>query len=225
MGGGGIGIQAHRHPFVGQLPGSQAGALQPGTGFVGIDPLHQSVEVGGADHPEGCTETAGSQGAGVAVGQQGLRAALVLANQLHAQLGHGQVGLAVAQMDGDRLGLQGLQRGFAVAQALQALAHAVQGPEQIDRGRPGLGQRLEVGLQRLAPVATRGDTGAGTQYHAIGGADADGRRAAHHHLADGLGHAFCGVVGQPDFLGRQQALVEQVEYAVTPVDGLDLLGC
>ncbi|MNN39889.1 hypothetical protein D3C81_1539440 [compost metagenome] len=199
--------------------------MQPGAGFIGIDPLHQPVQVGGADHPEGGTETAGGQCAGVAVGQQGLRAALVLADQLHAQLGHGQVGFAIAQVDGDRLGLQGLQRSLAIAQALQALAHAVQRPEQVDRGRARVSQRLEVLLQRLAPVATRSDPGPGAQHHAIGGTDADGRRAAHHHLANGLRDAFCGVVGQPDFLGRQQALVEQVEYAVTPVDGLDLLGC
>ncbi|MNR39912.1 hypothetical protein D3C85_1581560 [compost metagenome] len=128
-------------------------------------------------------------------------------------------------MNGDSLGLQGLQRGFTVAQALQALAHAVQRPEQVDRGRARVSQRLEVLLQRLAPVATRSDPGPGAQHHAIGGTDADGRRAAHHHLANGLRDPFGGLVGQPDLLGRQQPLVEQVEHAVTPVDGLDLLGC
>ncbi|MNC12837.1 hypothetical protein D3C75_605630 [compost metagenome] len=176
----------------------------------------------GADHPQRGAEAAGGQGAGIAVGQQLLRAAVVLADQLDAELGHGQVGLAVAVVDADGLGFQGGQHVVAVLQTSQALAHAVQRPEQVDRGRPRGRQHGEVLLQRSPPVAAGGQPRARAEHHAVGGADADRRGAAHHHQTDRLGHPGGAVVAAPGFLERQHALIEQMQDAVMPVDCLDL---
>ncbi|MNE75254.1 hypothetical protein D3C80_1713940 [compost metagenome] len=64
----------------------------------------------------------------------------MLANQIDAELRHGQIGFPVALMDTPRLGLQQRKRIVAVLDPCQALAHAIECPEQIDRGRPRIGQ-------------------------------------------------------------------------------------
>ncbi|CRO85556.1 hypothetical protein PAERUG_E9_London_17_VIM_2_04_13_06381 [Pseudomonas aeruginosa] len=189
-----------------------------------MDAVDQAFQVGGADHPQRGAEAAGGQGAGIAVGEDVLRAALLLADQLHAQLGHGQVGLAVAVMDGDRLGLQHRQRPIPLLHTLQALAHAVQRPEQVDRGGPRVGQQAEVFLQRRAPIAAPGQARAGAEDDAVGRADADGRRTAHDHVANGLGHLGRRPVVEPDLLLGQQALIQQPQRTVPPLDRLDPLG-
>ncbi len=158
------------------------------------------------------------------MGEDVLRAALLLADQLHAQLGHGQVGLAVAFMDGDRLGFQHRQRLVALFHSLQTVAHAVQRPEQVDRRGSRVGQQAEVLLQRGAPVAALRQARAGAKDDAVGGADADGRRAAHNHIANGLGHLGRRLMFEPDLLLGQQALIQQPQRTVPPLDRLDPLG-
>ncbi len=52
------------------------------------------------------------------------------------------------------------------------------------------------------------------QYHAIGGRDADGRRAAHHHIAYRLGHLRIDRIDiQVSSSHRQQTLIEQTQSA------------
>ncbi|MNN60087.1 hypothetical protein D3C81_1752470 [compost metagenome] len=106
VGQGRIGAQGHRNAFVGQLPGGQARALEPGPGFAGVYALDHALQVPRADHPQRGAKTAAGQGTGIAVGKQGLGIALMTANQFDAVLGHGQVGFAIAFMDRHRLGLQ-----------------------------------------------------------------------------------------------------------------------
>ncbi len=218
-----VGAQGHRDAFVGQLPGGQARALQPRAGLAGVHPFDHAFQVAGTDHPQRGTEATAGQGAGIAVGEQGLGVALVAANQLDAVLGHGQVGFTVAFMDGHRFGLQRGQHVLVGAQALQALTHAVQRPEQVGGRGARLGQQQEVFFQVHLPVAALGQALFQRQHQAVGHHDADRRGAAHGHVADRCGHLRDIVAGQPTLLRRQQALVEQVQDAALPADRGHLL--
>ncbi|MCY1443599.1 hypothetical protein D9M71_600250 [compost metagenome] len=157
------------------------------------------------------------------MGQQRLHIALVLADQVDAQLGHGQVGFAVAFVDGQRFSLKPHQRIIATFEPFQALTHAIERPGQVDRGGPGRRQQGEVLLQRRAPFAAGGQAQAGRQHHAIGGADTDGRRTTHHHRANRLSNPCRISVGLPGFLVRQFTLIQQMQGAISPIDGLNLL--
>ncbi|MNQ73188.1 hypothetical protein D3C85_879120 [compost metagenome] len=157
--------------------------------------------------------------------QNGLGIALMLADQVHAQLRHGQVGLTIAFVDRQRLGLEGSQWIGVFLESLQTLAHAAQRPEQIDRGRSRVSQQRKIFLQRCLPVATFGKARTRRQHHAIGGTDADGRRTTHHHGANGLGHARRTGIGDPALFEWQNALIQQVQGAVPPIDGFHFLGC
>ncbi|MCY1176050.1 hypothetical protein D9M73_163110 [compost metagenome] len=156
------------------------------------------------------------------MGQQRLNIALVLANQIDAQLRHGHVGFAVAFVDRQRLGLQPGQRVVAALEPFQALTHAVERPGQVGRRGPRSGQQREVRFQCRAPLAASGQAQARAQHHAIGGTDTNGRRATHHHRANRLGNA-CGIgAGLPGILERQFALIAQVQGAIPPIDGFNL---
>ncbi|MCY1549294.1 hypothetical protein D9M68_854550 [compost metagenome] len=126
-------------------------------------------------------------------------------------------------MDTQRLRLQRDKRVLTRLEALQTLTHAVKRPEQIDRGRPRIGQHLKIRIQRFMPVAAGGDPRARAEHHAIGRADANSRRPTHHHRANRLGHGCCGMIGMPGFLERQHTLVEQMQGAISPINGLNLL--
>ena len=141
----------------------------------------------GANHPQRRTEAACGQGAGITMGQQVLLIALVLADQIDAQLGHGQIGFTITLMNADGFGLQQRQRVVMAFQPTQPLTHALKRPEQIDRGRPRCSQQVEIRLQCRAPVAAFLQTSPYSQDNRIGRTDADGRRAAHHHATDRLG--------------------------------------
>ncbi|MND94061.1 hypothetical protein D3C80_862650 [compost metagenome] len=157
------------------------------------------------------------------MGKDCLLVTLVLADQVDTQLCHGQVGFAVAFMDGHGFGLHDGQHVITFLEPQQALAHAVQGPEQVGAGRPGMHQQLEILFQGHLPVTTGGQALTNRQGQAIGGADANGRRTAHHHRTNGLGHCGGIAAGQPDLRARQRALVEQIKGAIPPIDGFHLL--
>src|SRR6185312_11028897 len=55
--------------------------------------------------------------------------------------------------------------------------------------------------------------GARGDGHAVGGGDADGGRAAHHHVLDGARHLVDGAAVDPDLALGQKALIEQREHA------------
>ena len=218
-----IGIESDRHPIASQFPGSQPRALQPGAGFIDIDLLDQTIQIRRANHPERRAKATGRQRTGIAVSQQHLRVALMLANQLHAQLRHGQVGLTVAEMNPHRLGLQQSQDVVAILKSRQALTHALQGPEQVYRGRTRALETGKIRLQRLAPVTTSLQPSSDAQHQAIGSSDADNRRAAHHHIANRVSHLGGRIEAQPGLPMRQQALIEQVQRTIAPLDCLNLL--
>ncbi|MOA00282.1 hypothetical protein D3C78_1196380 [compost metagenome] len=219
-----VGVQRHRHALVDQLPGGQARALQPRTGFVGVDTLDQPLQVRRADNPERRAEAASGEGAGIAMGENLLRSGMLLADQLDAELGHGQVGLAIALVDGDGFGLHHCQHIVTVLEALQAVTHAIERPEQIDCRRPRFGQHLEIRLERGTPVAVLAQTSTQAKHHAISRCDTDGRCTAHHHLANRLGHPGRAFVGQPGLFQRQQTLIQQPECPVAPINGRYPLG-
>ena len=99
--------------------------------------------------------------------------------------------------------------------------HALDRPEQVDRGRPrrrhqvaqSAGTRWRTAwcrwrLLRFMP-----------EREAHGRGDADRRRAANHHRLDGLGHVLGGLAGDVDLRRRQLALVDHHDGVVFPLDG------
>ena len=103
----------------------------------------------------------------------------------------------------------------------EAALHAFEGPEEIDCCRSSLRQRFadlgEFGAQCFDGVR-RGVKNAKSGSHGCG--DADGRRAANDHVADGFGDFAVIGVGVADFLGGKEALVEHDYAAVGPFDRL-----
>ena len=98
--------------------------------------------------------------------------------------------------------------------------HQVDGPGQIDGGRPRVPQRLHVGLPLTAPVGPGRPPGhLRREHHAVGAGDADGRRATHHHIANGRDDTGHIGVTQPALLARQASLIKQHEGLVLPVKG------
>jgi hypothetical protein len=61
-----------------------------------------------------------------------------------------------------------------------------------------------------------GIAGFGRQHHAISGGDADGRRAAHHHVADRLSHLLRAQSTADSVSRRQQPLIQQFKGIFAP---------
>jgi hypothetical protein len=85
------------------------------------------------------------------------------------------------------------------------------GPGQVDGRRPGRFQ----GASGFFQVAQQGQPVGGRalpggQGHAESGRRPDGRRAAHDHVGDALGHFLVGLVGRNLDLPGQQALVDHL---------------
>ena len=85
----------------------------------------------------------------------------------------------------------------------------IERPLQIHRGRPRLAQH--VGGLLEVRVRLRGER------HAVGGGDADGRRATHLHAPNGVGHLFGGAADHEGGLVWQARLVEQHEGVLVGV--------
>ncbi|MCY1415127.1 hypothetical protein D9M71_305960 [compost metagenome] len=197
-----VGIDRQRNALLGQLPGGQARALQPGPGFIDVDPLDHTLHKGCSNHPQGGAETASGQRTVVAVGQQGLLIALVLANQVDPHLRHGQVGFAVTVMDSDGFGLHDRGHILTLLDPHQALAHAIECPEQIGAGGASVDEQLEIFFQGHFPIIAFSQALANGHGKPIGSADTNGRGAAHRHRADGLGHLGSTRTGPPSLLER-----------------------
>ncbi len=99
--------------------------------------------------------------------------------------------------------------------ALQARAHAIKRPEQIDGGRTGRRQHVDCIDDTLLPVGTL-NSPLRRQDDTISGTDTDSRRTANHHVpnrvSDDAGIAVC----QPDFLLGQQTLIQQGKVIAMP---------
>ena len=174
-----------------------------GPGFVGE---HVDLFAGldrGANHAERGAVPGGRQRARVAVRQHGLAVRhqrRAVASDRHAQ---GDVFLAHLLRFFNHAA-DDCSLGFAL-QACAQPAHAVDGPKQVYRSRPGsrerAADRLEIGILLDA------------QRHAHGRGYANGGRSANHHGLDRFGDFLVGAAGHEYLLARQQALIDH-DHAV-----------
>jgi hypothetical protein len=148
---------------------------------------------------------AGGECAGIAVGQHP-RAGR---DQSCAERAHVQVLRTVLVVDAHRFRFQRIN----IRSLFPHPAHPLQRPVQVHRGRPRGGEHGIGSIEGVRITAHR-------EHQAIGGGDADCRRAAHHHVMDRLGGCLGVRAVQIRLLLRQQALVEQQQLAVAPDDGL-----
>ncbi len=125
-----------------QLPGGEAGALEVGAGLVGEDVDLVAALDGGADDAEGGAVAAGGEGAGVAVGEDGA----FLREEGCAVRSHGLAGgdVLVVHLLGflDEGGLDLGDRRACGGERVVLVAHALDGPEEVDGGGPRLGEGL-----------------------------------------------------------------------------------
>ena len=205
MAGHAIGDEGAGNAFLHQLPRRQPRTLQVRTRFIRYD--RNVFPLAGTNHAQGGSVARGRERAGIAMSHD----ARPVGNQLRAELAHRAVGSEVLVVDGAGLGFEVLR-----------LLHALQCPEEIDRGRPGAGQALDgdldVGQQ---PIESGGGAGARGEDDAEGGGDADGRRAADGQRADGVGDVLPAPVHALELLPGQEALIEEDEPVMLPADGGD----
>jgi hypothetical protein len=152
--------------------------------------------VRGADDAEGGAVADARQASGVAVGEHP---------------GPGRHELDAVRADGAAGGH--LRRGQIVRgdHRIGGRERPLDAPRQVHRGGPGRLEARPCGLRVLAP-------GPG-ERHAHRAGDAEGGRATDREVADALGQL--GDRGDVDDaqLARQQALVDQPDVAVHPLDG------
>jgi hypothetical protein len=144
-------------------------------------------------------------------------------DQLRAEVPHAVAGSQVLFEDGLGLGQEPFTHGRPAARLVRGEAppHALDGPEEVDRGRARdahlRADRLEVAAQRLA---FRGRQ-AYPQRDAEGGGHSDGGRAAHGHVADGRRHLRRLAATQVRLFLRELPLVDQHHRFVVPDDRPD----
>ena len=215
--GGGIGHQRGRNAQLLELPGGEAGALQPGAGFGVIDGEPAAGFPAGADDAQSGAVSGCGQRAGVAVGED---APAVGGQQGAPVFADAAVDSLVLLLNPAGFGFQAGVDAAGVGFGLGHAEHPAHGPAQVDGGRAGGGD-VGAGLPQSADevVALPGLQLGGGQYHRVGGGNADGRGAADAHLGNGGGGGA--VVGNADdaALVGQQRLVEQLQAAAGPVDG------
>jgi len=199
-----------------QLPCGESGPLQEGTRLVDPDHVDLSCLVSGPDHSQGRSVVPRGQGASIAVGQD----ACVLGNQGGAMPSDISAHLLVLGGQGPGLLDQGPARGGNVRLALPGGLHPLQGPEQVDRRRPGGCQELGGFLQFTAQVGGLGGFGTqGGQGHPVGCCDSDGRSPTDLHRPDRLGHLTEGPGREPVHPPRKSGLVDHLDVVITPEDG------
>ena len=169
MRGGALHHDGYRNPFLHQFPGGEASALQPRPGFIGVDAIDLSRCVSGADHAQGGAVTAGGEGAGIAMGQHRTWPG----DELGTEFAHAAIGGDILCVNALRLGQQCWRRIINILpgpasltpslsrreresrKRLDYLAHAGDGPEQIDRGGTRCGEMLQVCFNVLFPGGGR----------------------------------------------------------------------
>ena len=225
-----------------QLPRGEARALQKGAGLVGVDMDFFAHGYRGADDAERGAVAAGGQGAGVAVRQNAntprgpgpVRGGpwISVREQGSAKVAHGLAGGDVFFVHGVGFG-QDFLLEFVHGRAggklgREEFLHAVDGPEEIDRGGASAGQAgadfLELGREvgrGCGPGLLR------AKGHAVGGGDANSRRAAHNHGDDDVGHLVdvggehvalfkgkLGLIDEADAIGGPAECGNHTEFSV-----------
>src|SRR6185436_18355266 len=174
----------------------------------------------GADHAHRGAIARGGQSARIAVGED----ARAGGDQRRAVRAHGPVGGEILVEDGLRLREEAradlVQRPPAARE--DEPPHALQGPEEVDRGgargAEPLDRLLEVGEKPL--VVTRAALPC-RERHAEGGRHADGGRAADHEGADAVGHFRPGGAAPLDLLDGEPGLVHEDQPVAGPAEGRD----
>jgi len=101
-------------------------------------------------------------------------------------------------------------------------AHALEGPEQVDRSRSASRQRLERCLHRGLELAGRAILlPARLQRDSEGSGAADGGRTAHDHRSDCICHFGGARAAHVLEASGEGALVDQLEPRPSPAQGLD----
>ena len=175
---------------------------------------------GGADHSQRGAISAGRQGPGVAVGEH----AAARRHQGRAVPAHGLVG-------GDVLGVHALgffhQRLLDLGQGphpqhFELVAHALDRPEKIYRGGPGLAHDVADLVKLMLQIAAIFSLGIlHPQRDAHGRGHANGRRAPHHHVADDVGDLGISLAGNVGLFGRQLGLVNEAYAGIGPFESLN----
>ena len=216
MAAGIVDDQRVRHAVAGHLPGGQLGALVARARLVDIDVDRNAGFGGEIDRRGGGAVVDGGQPAGIAVGQDvdrfaGLLGRGDLPDDLQAVLADAAVELdiLVGDLGGPPIGGLG---ALGRRQGRQHAAHLVQRPAQIDGGRARLVQLVpDLVERRVRRIVAHLDG------DAIGGGDADQRRAAHPHVADRRGDAGDAVDRLDAEIMRQPALVDDVDRTAVAV--------
>jgi hypothetical protein len=130
-------------------------------------------------------------------------------DQRRTKLAHPAIGRQILVLDKLRLA----QQSFRISASCDALFHPIECPHQVDCGRPGRAQRAQHGSEIDLLLRRHG--------HTPGRSDADGRRAAHGKIANGLRYLVGIAAVDPALLRRQQALVKQTQMIALPLHGAD----
>ncbi len=164
-----------------ELPGRQAGPLHQRSRLIGIDVEALAFVVRLVQHGKGGPLAGGGQGPGVAVGQDGG----ALADEPFAVDPDPSAHLDILAVDGVRLvqncrmQVSDAQRG-PVGVLFRTASNPVEGPKQIDGGRPRSAEvvaRLEHSIQRVLRTVVMGEPLQG-QHGAVSSGNTDGRRPA-----------------------------------------------
>ena len=111
--------------------------------------------------------------------------------------------------------------GAARLVALEAAGHAGDGPEEVHRRGPRAAQERADALEVRAQRRAFQDRAADSERDAERGRHADGRRAAHGHVADGRRDRVLVGRAQVDLFERQEALVEHQQAVLLPLQRLN----
>ena len=111
------------------------------------------------------------------------------------------------------------------AQHFKFVAHALDRPEKIYRGGPGLADDVTDLVKVMLQISAIFSLGIfHPQRDAHGRGYANRRRAPHHHVADHVGHLGIGLAGNVGLFGRQLGLVNEAYAGVGPFESLNHRG-
>ena len=214
-----VGDEGRGDPVLQQLPRGEPRALEPGPRLVREDALHLAEPDGGADDAECRAVAGGGERAGVAVGED----ARLVGQELRSEVAHAAARREVLPLDGEGLVEEAAAERLAAGglEGAEALPHPLDGPEEVDRGGPGRGERrahvAPLGLEEGALAAG----GAQAEGEAERGGDADRGSAADRHVLDGGRDLVVVAATQDDLFRRQAPLVDHDHDAVLPRDRRD----
>ncbi len=216
-GRGPVGDEGVGNPQLAQLPGGEPGPLEEGPGFVHPHGKALAGLPGGPHDPQGGAVGPGGQGPGVAVGQH----PVAVVDQDLPRLGHVAVNGFIFPQHGLGFGHQPVFQGrhrFAGVGLGQAL-HPFQGPEEVHRGGPGLGDFLTYFLKAsLELPGVGGIQVQSPQRRPHGGGHPDGRGPPDGQGADGFDDLVIILDFQIELFGGQTPLIQKLDLIHIPTN-------